>query len=166
MALSESDFRRLVVQPNLEEYGAEYDKIHRAFNAVAAVDAYAAHIYYSAADAGTDPFAVLGLPSPRVKDDNSFRQALAQQYAEFKILRDLAKANKHAKLTRHSPSVQDSGQVTSATKGYGTARWGEGRYGGVSQVFVTDETGFEHYVETLVRKSVEMLDATARSLSL
>lgn len=166
MALSANDFRQLVVQPNLDEYDAGYDKIHRAFNAVAAVDAYAAHIYYSALDASIDPFAVLGLTSPSGKNDSSFRQTLAKQHAEFQILRDLAKANKHAKLTRHSPSVQDSGQVTSAAKGYGAGRYGEGRFGGVNQVFVTDETGLEHYVETLVLKSVEMLDETAKSLGL
>ena len=81
-------------------------------------------------------------------------------------MRYLAKANKHAKLTRHSPTVRDSGQVSAATKGYGEARWGEGRYGGVPQIFVTDKSGYEHYVETLINKSLEMLDNAAAKLGL
>ena len=66
-----------MVEPNLDEYNVEYDKIHRAFNAVAAVDAYAAHIYHTAEDAGIDPFAALDLPLPQTADDSAFRNSLA-----------------------------------------------------------------------------------------
>ncbi|MCY1128594.1 hypothetical protein OU426_17170 [Frigidibacter sp. RF13] len=79
MAMSPKEFRRQVVAPNLDEYDKEYDKIHRAFNAVAAVDAYAAHIYQAAEDAAIDPFAALVPPPPTTPDYTSFRQALAGQ---------------------------------------------------------------------------------------
>lgn len=166
MALSARDFRRLIVQPNLDEYDAEYYSIHRAFNAVAAVDAYAAHVYYSAVDVAIDPFVVLGLSESKEANDISFRQALAQQHAEFSILRDLAKAFKHAELTRHSPSVRNSGKVTSTANGFGVGKFGEGRYGGVNQVFATDETGCKHYVEALVRHTISMLDGKVELLGL
>ena len=39
------DFLETVVRPNVTEFNADYGKIQRAYNAVAAVDALAAHIY-------------------------------------------------------------------------------------------------------------------------
>ena len=55
MALSAKDFRNDIVMPNLDEYSEGYDLVHRAKNAVAAVDAYAAHIFHEASGANIDP---------------------------------------------------------------------------------------------------------------
>jgi hypothetical protein len=166
MALTSREFKQTILIPNLEEFDCEYDKIHRAYNAVAAVDAYAAHIFHEAKENGVDPFSTLSSTPPSGSDDVAFRQALAREHPEFRVLRDLTKANKHARLTRHNPEVTDSGRTSAQWKGWNEARWGEGRYGGVPQVFVTDKDGREHYVETLVRQSLKMLDTVADAMGI
>ena len=138
--------------------------MHRAFNAVAAVDAYAAHIFYEAIELGVDVAARLCIDPIPSKDDSAFRQALADSSDEFSVIRDLAKANKHARLTRHRPRVSNSGQTSAKSKGWGEAKWGEARWGSPPQIFVEMDDGKEYYVETLVRKSVEMLDRVAEDL--
>jgi hypothetical protein len=166
MALTVREFRRLILKPNLDEYMRDYQLMHRAFNAVAAVDAYAAHIFYQAKEMSVDICTTLSLDQPASRDDSAFRQALADNCNEFKIIRDLAKANKHARLIRHSPRVADSGQTSAKSKGWGEARWGEGRYGSPLQIFVEVDGSEECYVETLIQKSVDMLDRIAKELGL
>jgi hypothetical protein len=160
------DFRSLVVEPNLAEYDRDYDQVHRAFNAVAALDAYAAHIFSEASSRGVNIVAAAGIAISPKADDSEFRNALSGLSAEFRILRDLAKANKHAKLTRHKSTVSASSQTTRKTAGWGAFKWGEGRYGGLPQVFVVLDSGEEHYVETLVSKSMLFLDDLAVKLGL
>lgn len=48
MALSARMFRQLILEPVIAEYMRDYQEFHRAFSAIAAVDAYAAHIFTEA----------------------------------------------------------------------------------------------------------------------
>jgi hypothetical protein len=164
MALSAKDFRNIILRPILDEYDQGYDLLHRAYSAVAAVDAYAAHIFFEARGTSIDPFEELGLDQSGGNDDLAFRQAIAKQNPDFRVLRDLAKANKHALLTRHKPTIVDSGRTSAKWKGWGEGKFSEGRNGGVMQIFVTDEDGCEHYVETLVKNSMKELDEMAVKL--
>ncbi|AXI47898.1 hypothetical protein C1J03_18930 [Sulfitobacter sp. SK012] len=141
MALTAKTFRSDILTPNLDELDQGYDLIHRAFNAVAAVDAYAAHIFYAAEKMDINVSAELSLDQKASRDDTAFRQALSDNCSEFCILRDLAKANKHARLTRHRPQVANSGQANVKSKGYGQDGYGEGRYGGPPQIFVEVNCG-------------------------
>lgn len=166
MSLTVREFRRLILKPNVDEYDRDYKSTHRAFNAVAAVDAYAAHIFYEASAAGVDVATRLSFEPACARDDIAFRQALANNSNEFSIIRDLAKANKHARLTRHRPRVTNSGQTSAKSKGWGEGKWGEGRWGSPPQIFVEIDGGQEFYVESLVAKSVEMLDGVAANLGL
>lgn len=166
MALAASTFRKLILEPNIAEYMSDFQSFHRAFNTIAAVDAYAAHIFTEALELRIDMPSKLSLHPYETRDDSAFRQALADKFTDFRVLRDLAKANKHAKLSRHSPLVSGSDQVTTKAKGWDEGTWDEGRWGGVPQVFVETDAGDEFYVETLVKRSVDLLDGIARELGL
>jgi hypothetical protein len=166
MALSAHRFRKLILEPVIAEYMRDFQEFHRAFSAIAAVDAYAAHIFTEAIEREVDVAEKLSLTTQDVRDDSTFRQAISNKYRNFMILRDLAKANKHAQLSRHAPLVSGSDQVSAKVKGWGEAKWGEQRWGDQPQIFVSISGGDEHYVETLVRRSVEVLDGIALDLGI
>lgn len=77
-----------VVRPNIADLARDNGDLRLALNAVHAVDALAAHIFYGAGGA-----AKIG-----DKDDVAYRARLAGQDAEFGLLRDVAKAAKHVEL--------------------------------------------------------------------
>jgi hypothetical protein len=106
------DFLETVVRPNVTEFNADYGKIQRACNAVAAVDALAAHIYvWCKTNALSE---IVGLA-----DDTHYRGWLAGCSLDFRLLRDIAKAQKHVHLDRGQPEVTTSAQVTARAFGYG-----------------------------------------------
>lgn len=146
------DFRTQIVQPNVDEFLVDYASMRRAYNAIAAVDALAAQIYVWAA--AKNPGAVNG-----VRDDSHYRETLAQQDPDFGLFRDVAKAQKHARLTRGNPRVGTSRQVERRPVGWGEAAWDEGRWDGPPQVLVTTNTGDLRYVEALIQDALTMLDA-------
>ena len=71
------EYVRDVVEPNLAALAAEYGSIRHALNAVHAVDALAAHIYF--ASSGAAPGA----------SDTDYREELAKHFSEFALLRGL-----------------------------------------------------------------------------
>lgn len=69
------------------------------------------------------------------------------------ILRDTADALKHAVLNPDRPrDVQHSGLVLTTQRGYGLGRYGEGKYGGVDEVWILANSGMRPL--TAVLKSV------------
>jgi hypothetical protein len=99
-------------------------------------------------------------------NDVEFRQEIAKKHRYFGLLRDLAKAIKHARLEQGKPGIRDSGALTSRGIAWGEAGFGCGRFGGVKQVVVTDNDGTLHFVECLVQNSVTLLDGYAVQLGL
>jgi hypothetical protein len=79
------EFLQTVVRPNVEEFNADYGNVRRAHNAVAAVDALAAHIYVWCKT--NAPSEIAGLA-----DDTHYRERLAGCSSDFRLLRDIAKA--------------------------------------------------------------------------
>src|SRR4051794_34428135 len=98
------DFLTNIVRPNLAEFEAEFGSERRAFNAIAALDALAAHMFQWCKR--NKQAAVVG-----VADDSDYRARLAGLNSDFRLLRDIAKASKHVELTRGNPSVKHSSQV-------------------------------------------------------
>jgi hypothetical protein len=70
------------------------------------------------------------------QNDSYFRQRIAGESGAYRIIRDLAKANKHAELIKHAPLVSSSDQAISKPTGYGVGRYGIGRFGGVCQMMI------------------------------
>jgi hypothetical protein len=91
-----------VVRPNLSEFSSRQNDLRFAFNAILAVDALAAHILYSGN---------VQIPPNERQPDSWYRNQLASRSKEFLLLRDVAKAQKHVRLTLHKPSVSSSSQV-------------------------------------------------------
>ena len=157
--MTPGEFLQTVVRPNVEEFNANYGDVRRAHNAVAAVDALAAHIYvWCKTDA---PSEIAGLAN-----DTDYRERLAQCSSDFRLLRDIAKAQKHVHLDRGQPEVTTSAQVKARSFGYGEGGYGVGRYGGPPQVVVTTDGGELRYVEKIVAAALALLEAEMARLNI
>lgn len=155
-------FNEEMVKPTLDEFEAEFSSLRRAFLAVAAIDALAAQIYAQAVEHNINPFDFLGWHEdgpPKKPSDSAFRQRIAENCSGFQIIRDVAKANKHALLTLGQPLVERSDQTMSKPKGFGLGRFGEGRFGGVDQVVVQLVSGEEIYLEHQILEAHDTLIA-------
>ena len=143
-----------VVEPNLAELAANYSNIRLSLNAVHAVDALAAHIYYASNGAAPG------------KDDTEYRQALARLHPEFALLRDIAKAIKHVRPNRGSPQTERGDMVEIRSLGWGEGVWGDGRWGGPPQAVVPLESGHVRVVETVVTNALNVLKLEMTKYSL
>jgi hypothetical protein len=160
------EFLQTVVRPNVEEFDADYGNVRRAYNAVAAVDALAAHIcVWCKTNA---PSEIAGLPDDNM--DTHYRGQLAGCSSDFRLLRDIAKAQKHVHLDPprkgKPPEVTTSAQVTTRAFGYGEGGYGAGRYGGPPQVVVTTDNGELRYVETIVAAALVLLEVEMKRLNI
>jgi hypothetical protein len=153
------EFLEKVVRANIAEWDANFGSERHAYNAVAAVDSLAAHLYVWCK--GNAPSEIAGIPG-----DSRYRASLAQRSPDFRLLRDIAKAQKHVHLTDGTPKVTTSAQVTARSLGWGEARWNEGRWGGPPQVVVTTDDGDLRYVEQIVAAAVALLEAEMTRLKI
>jgi hypothetical protein len=148
-----------IVRPNLEEFESEVSSIRRANNAISTLDALVAHLYR---------WCVLNNPSEvsGVRDDSHYREKLSERNYHFRLLRDIAKAQKHVHLERGKPEVSKADQITSKALGYGQGKYGAGRYGGVAQVVVDLDNGDLEYIETILRHSLSFLESEIARLGI
>jgi hypothetical protein len=153
------EFLNAIVKPNVAEFHGNFEDMRRAFNAVAAVDALAAHLYvWAKANA---------IVSPAVSssgDDTVYRAALATRDSDFALLRDVAKAQKHVRLTRGNPQVSGADQISARSIGFGEGGFGEGRFGGPPQVIVDTAPDEFSYLEAIVDASLSFLESEMTAL--
>jgi hypothetical protein len=143
------EFCAEVVAKNITDFHADYASLRLAFNTIASVDALAAHLCeWCRTNA---PQELAG------GDDSTYRAALAKRNAAFEMLRDVAKAQKHVRLTKGNPKVTLASQTSARGVGYGEGGYGLGRYGGPEQVVIDDNNGDMHYVEHIVDEAVTFL---------
>ena len=168
MARPTKEFKENILEPSLNEFRERHEELHLAFAAVAAVDAYAAHIFREATDMEVDVAGRLGfdIKEGRGLDDSWFRNEIAKKHRHFAVLRDAAKANKHALLTRYTPIVNGSGDTQLEARGFGVSAYGTRRYSGTPEVVIKDVRGDTHYIEELLDVSVEILDEVAHQLDI
>ena len=152
------EFLEAVVRLDVAEFSDEYGSIRRAYHAVTAVDALAAHIFVWCRT--NAPSEVTGL------HDNHYRGKLSQRSSEFRLLRDIAKAQKHVHLERGKPGVTKAAQVVARTFGWGEGGFGQGRFGGPPQVVVTMDSGDLRYVEQIVIAALGLLEAEMTRLKI
>jgi hypothetical protein len=155
------EFLDVMVRPNVDDFHARFGDVCCAFNAVMAVDALAAHIFVWLQ--GNSPSEVAGLG-----DDTHYRGKLAASHERFRLLRDIAKAQKHVRLTRGNPVVTRASQVSERAIGWGEGAWGKGRWGGPPQVVVDmdDDDGSFFYLEGVVDDALGCLEAEMGRLGL
>lgn len=148
--MTPKSFLETVVFPNIEDFHNNFSSLRHAHNAISALDALAAHLYC---------WAVANSPNvvSSAKGDSGYRAELAERNSSFKLLRDIAKAQKHVHLKHFNPQVKRADQVTSKEMGWGDGGYGQGRYGGGEQVIVNDNNGQLHYIEEIVDLSLNLL---------
>lgn len=141
----------LIVRPNLKDLGEGYGDVRHAFNAIAAVDALAGHIWRWCRDHA--PQEIVG-----AKNDIGFKQRLAETNADFALVRDMAKAQKHVHLDRGAPALKGADQIEVRSLGWGQMRWGEGRWGSPPQVVVETDLGEVRVVEAVLGRALMFLE--------
>ena len=159
--MNPGEFLESVVRPNRADLAGDYASLRRAFNAVASVDALAAQLFDWLQHHRPD--LVVG-----GEDDTQFRRRLAARSPEFRLVRDIAKAQKHVHLKKMTPLLSRSDQVVAQPIGFGEGRYGEGRFGGPEQVVVKLNEGSPEesleYVETTLDRAIVFLECELRSV--
>ena len=147
-----------IIRPNIVEYKREYGNLRLCFNAVASVDALMGHLYFWCLENAEEE--VLG-----IKDDSQFRHKLGEQHPDLLLLRDIAKAQKHARLKYGDPQISLTSQIAQGDIGWGEGGFGEGRYGGKNQIIVEFDDGYKRVVETVLKNALEYLEVEMKRLN-
>ncbi len=159
-AVTPREFLDNVVRPNITEFHAHIADERRAFNAVAAVDSLSAHIYVWCKSNAPQAIAA------GIQDDSQYRGWLANSSPDFRLLRDIAKAQKHVHLTRGSPEVTRAAQVTPRSLGFNEAPFNEGEFDSPLHVVVTMDDGRLRYVAQIVTAALAVLEIEMTGLGI
>jgi hypothetical protein len=153
------EFLDQVVRPNVLDFETNYGDIRHAFNAVHAVDALAAHIFR---------WCVLNNPAEVEGhlDDTNYREHLSSLSPMFRLLRDIAKAQKHVSLVRGEPLVQNMNSIESRPIGWGEGAWGEMRWGGPPQVVASTTEERTRAVEAIITEALAFLTSEMSRLNI
>lgn len=159
-------FLEEVVQPNLVEFEAAVSNVRLAFNAVASVDALAAHIYVWCRENSENSNDAKKEIACVKTDDSYYRAKLASECPEFELLRDIAKAQKHVRRKWGNPQITGDDKVMSSQIGYGEGGYGCGRYGGPMQVVVLVGSKPEDFVflEDVLKAATDFLKGKMKGL--
>jgi hypothetical protein len=96
--MTPKEFLDDVVQPNVAAFHQDYASLRHAFNAIASVDALAAHLFvWCKANKPAETYSA--------SSDTDYRHKLASLCPAFALLRDIAKAQKHVHFTKGTPQV-------------------------------------------------------------
>ena len=148
-----------IVRPNMDEMRTAFGDVRRAFNAVAAVDALAAHIYWWICHNAAHE-------KKGADNDSEYRDRLAQKNFDFQLVRDIAKAQKHVRLTRGSPQVPTATHVATRSLGWDEAPWDEGRWDSPPQVVVTTNADQVRVVESILQGALGFLESEMKRLGI
>jgi hypothetical protein len=94
----------------------------------------------------------------------SYRQHLATMNDSYKLAFEVAKASKHVVLTRGTPAVTRADRVSVKSVGFGQGRWGDMRWDGPPQIFITPTSQDPWGVEGVLTRSLEFLEAQMLAL--
>ena len=149
------EYIEAVVRPNLADLERDEGDLRHALNALHAVDALAARIFVAAG----------GKAATGAKDDTDYREDLVEADASgnFRILRDVAKAVKHAELVRGNPIITSASQVDAKPTGSQAGLmmagdgYGLGEFGGPPMVLVPVD-GVPFSVGYLIGKALAFLE--------
>ena len=147
------EFLETVVRPNIDNLTGKNGSLIDAYNAVAAVDALAGHLFVWLRQ--NKPGAIV-----MCRDDTEYREKLAERSPDFRFLRDLAKAQKHVELRRGQPVVTSVAQVTSRSLGWDE---GEPRFNEPNQATVQANVGELRLIEAVIANAIDALQAVMAS---
>jgi hypothetical protein len=136
------------VEPNLRDWEASPLEPQRAMNIAVALNQLADHYWHCFCG---NPKNVLG-----AGDLTAFRRALSVSYPSFSLIRDVADAHKHFRLSRSDRNISEASQATVGSMGWGEAEFGVGEWGSPPEVVVTYDDGTKHHFRAAVWDIVEM----------
>jgi hypothetical protein len=143
-------FQATFVDGNIAEFRNNARDLRRAANAIWAIDALAAHIFAWAKANPPDKISA--------SDDTGYREELAGQCEGFRVLRDAAKAMKHAELDRGKPIIKSSEDLRARGGGFqGGAFQGSAFH--TPAAVVQLPSGSVHKVADLITASMVALEA-------
>ena len=148
-----------IVKPNVAEFKQSFADLRHAYNAISSIDSLAAHMFEDLSASGHASVNA-------ISSDSHYRQTLATQDVAFLHVRDIAKAQKHVRLTQHNPVVTSADQISSRAVGWGEGGWGQGRYGGVDQVVADLPNGDLIYIEEIVDDALKFLEEEMANVGL
>jgi hypothetical protein len=91
---------------------------------------------------------------------------LAQNSSDFRLLRDIAKAQKHVHLIRGATEVTTAAQVAARSLGWDEAKLDQSRWDGPPQVVLTTDAGELRYVERIVADALTVLETEMSRLKI
>jgi hypothetical protein len=110
--------------------------------------------YYWDGFASAEPARLFGATNVK-----AFRAELAKQHEQWGLVRDVAEAHKHVKLTRTPRAVTSAGQSLVAPTSWGQGGFGTGPFGGTPAVIVELDNGQRIHFSTAVKASMEFWES-------
>jgi hypothetical protein len=110
--LTPTEFLNDIVTPNVDALGNDVGDLRLAVNAIITLDALAGVIHADLHRQGLEQ-----------SKDSAFRDRIASQHLEYRILRDAAFALKHGELTGSTRLVKHAGQVVTYSGAFDEAIW-------------------------------------------
>lgn len=133
-------FAKYVVDENLSDFRKSPSNLKSAFNRVMSIDALAAQIFVCGREEGLFSH----------KDDTAFRHELAQENANFRLIRDVAKSFKHVALDRGNPIVKKASQAHVGMRPYGKGLYGVGSFSVEEVMLEVDEENSLHLLSEAI----------------
>lgn len=112
------EFLESIARPNLVDLQNQIGDRRIGFNAIFAIDALPAHIFWWCKS--NAPHECYG----QTRDDQ-MRAFFAKRNSEYSLVRDIAKAEKHVELIDGNPEIQTTHQIASDQPPWGAVPWGE-----------------------------------------
>jgi hypothetical protein len=142
-------FYREHVVENMREWEKEPLKPHKAMNLAVSLNHMADYYWH---EFGSDPSKVLGATILK-----EFRSALGSALPAFALIRDVADAHKHFRLSRPTRKLTEASQATlGALGGWDEAALDEGQWDNPDEIVVTYDDGSRHAFGTAAKQVRDM----------
>ena len=137
------------VAPAMEEWRRAPTDIRLAMNAAVALNQMADHFWHGFA--AVDPGRIFKTPNP-----GAFRAELATRNEHFALLRNVAEAHKHVKLSRPVRAVTSAGQAFIGETDYGLAAYDTGPWSGGPSVVIELDNGQQRHLSATAEEVMQL----------
>ena len=143
------------VTPAVNDWRDSPNDIRKAMHAAVELNQMADYFWHEFSS--SDPSRVTGSTSA-----GEFRKELGHRVPDFAVLRDVAEAHKHMKISRAGRYVTSAGQTVTIKLGWGEAEFGEDEWGGSKSIVVTLDDGTRKRLKYLIEGTVKMWESLLR----
>jgi hypothetical protein len=132
------------IVPSMREWEASPLEPHKAMSLAVNLNQMADYFWY---EYSSDPSKIFG-----AKNTGAFRDSLSASLPEFALVRDVADAHKHFRLSRSNRKVTGAEQATLGALRWDEAAWDEAKWDSPDEIVVTYDDGSKHSFERAVRR--------------